>query len=69
VTKRDRAHRRAPLRRPDSDAELGFQEIVDGLQVGLAAGGLHHLTDEPAERLRLRLGLGDLVRIGGDRVY
>jgi hypothetical protein len=30
-----------------SDAELVFQERVDRLRVGLAAGRLHHLADEP----------------------
>src|SRR4051812_39199540 len=49
-----------------SETELGFQEIVDGLRVRLAAGRLHHLADEPAERLRLRPGLRHLVRIGCD---
>src|SRR6185437_5517 len=53
--------------RPDAlDAELRLQEVVDRLRVGLAAGGFHYLADEPAECLRLRLGLGDLVGIGGD---
>src|SRR5262245_20845580 len=49
-----------------SETELGFQEIVDGLRVRLAAGRLHHLSDEPAERLRLRFRLLHLVRIGRD---
>src|SRR5690242_6894345 len=62
--RRDRRERVLSAR--SSDAEPGFQEIVDGLRVRLAAGRLHHLADEPAERLRLRLGLRHLVRIGRD---
>src|SRR4030095_7130786 len=50
------------------DAELRFQEIVDGLRVGLAAGLLHHLADEPAGELRLGFRLRDLVRIGRNDV-
>ncbi len=38
-------------RRRDSDAELGLQQIVHGLRIGLAAGRLHHLADEPADQL------------------
>src|SRR3954466_10259049 len=51
-----------------SDAELRLQQIVDGLRIGLAAGLLHHLADEPAGELRLGFRLRDLVRIGGDDV-
>src|SRR5260221_1728669 len=51
-----------------SDAEFRFQDIVHGLRVGLAAGRLHHLADEPAGELRLGFGLGHLVRIGRDDV-
>ena len=36
--------------------------------IRLAARGLHHLTDEPAEQRRLGLGLLDLVWIGGNDV-
>src|SRR3954452_900539 len=56
-----------PLR-DDSDAELRLQQIVHGLRIGLAAGLLHHLADEPAGELRLRLRRRDLVRIGRDNV-
>src|SRR3954452_11546805 len=56
-----------PLR-DDSDAELRLQQIVDGLRIGLAAGLLHHLTDEPAGELRLGFRLRDLVGVGGDDV-
>lgn len=49
-----------------SDAELGFQEIVDRLRARLAARRLHHLTDEPADRLRVRLRVSDLVGVLGD---
>src|SRR5439155_1802272 len=47
-----------------SDPELRLQEIVHGLRIGLAAGRLHHLTDEPAGELRPGFRLRDLVRIG-----
>src|SRR5712664_4843628 len=42
-----------------SDAEFGFEQVVDGLRIGLAARRLHHLADEPADQLRLGLGLRD----------
>ena len=51
-----------------SDANLLLEKIVDGLRIGLAAGGLHYLTDEPADRLRVCLGVGDLVRVLSDDV-
>ncbi len=35
-----------------SDAELGLEQIVHRLRVGLAARRLHHLADEPADRAR-----------------
>jgi hypothetical protein len=41
-------------------------ERVDGLRVGFAARCLHDLPDEPAEHVRLRLGLLDLVGALGD---
>jgi len=47
-----------------SDAELGLEQVVDRLRIGLAAGRLHHLSDEPADQLRLGAGLRDLVGIG-----
>jgi hypothetical protein len=53
---------------PRSDAELGLEEIVDRLRVGLAAGRFHHLADEPADRFRVRLRVGDLVRVLGKDV-
>ena len=53
-------------RRDSSGADLLPQEIVDGLRIRLAAGSLHHLTDEPADRLRILCRIGDLVRILGD---
>src|SRR5438132_3372650 len=46
------------------DAELRLQEIIHSLRIGLAAGLLHHLADEPAGELRLGFRLRDLVRIG-----
>jgi hypothetical protein len=51
-----------------SDTELGLEQVVDSLRIGLAAGRLHHLADEPLNCRWLGLGLGDLVRIGGDDV-
>ena len=56
------------VRRVTSDAELGLQEVVDALRVGLAARRLHHLADEPAERLRLVPDLRGLVGIGRNDV-
>jgi hypothetical protein len=52
----------------NSDAEFGFEQVVDRLRVSLAAGRLHHLADEPAHQLRPGAGLRDLVGIGGDDV-
>ena len=49
-----------------SDTQLRFQDVVDGLGVGFAAGGFHDLADEPPEGLRLVLHLGDLFGVGGD---
>jgi hypothetical protein len=51
-----------------SDAELGLEQVVDGLRIGLAAGRLHDLADEPADELRLGFRLRYLVRIGGNDV-
>jgi hypothetical protein len=51
-----------------SDAELGLQQVVDRLRIGLAARRLHHLANEPADQLRLGFRLRDLVRIAGDDV-
>lgn len=51
-----------------SEAELVAQEVVDGLRIGFAARRLHHLADEPADRLRVRFGVGDLVRVLADDV-
>src|SRR5947209_17768194 len=51
-----------------SDAELGFEQIVDRLRISLAAGRLHDLADEPADELWLGFRLLDLVRVGGDDV-
>src|SRR5215207_9498849 len=53
-----------PRRRSNwSDAELLPEQFVDRLRVNLATGGLHHLPDEPADRLRIGLRIGDLVGI------
>jgi hypothetical protein len=54
-----------PLR---SDADLLLEQIVDRLRIGLAARRLHHLADEPADRFRVRFGVGDLVGVLGDDV-
>ena len=43
-----------------------LQKLVDDLGVGLAAGRLHHLADEPAEQRGLGLVGRDLVRVGVD---
>src|SRR5262249_49652675 len=51
-----------------SEAELALEQVVDRLRIGFAAGRLHHLADEPAERLRLVLHLRSLVGIGRDDV-
>src|SRR6266550_1178229 len=57
-----------PPRARRSDAELGLEQVVDGLRIGLAARRLHHLADEPADHLRLGFRLRDLVGIAGDDV-
>jgi hypothetical protein len=44
------------------DAELCLDQVLHCLRVGLAAGCLHHLADEPAGKCGLGLGLGDLIR-------
>src|SRR5919106_424631 len=48
------------------DYQLPAQHLVDQLGVGLAAGGLHHLTDEPAEYFGVVPELGDLIGVGRD---
>ena len=48
------------------NTQLRFQDVVDGLRVGFAARGFHHLADEPAEGLRLVLDLGDLFGVRRD---
>ena len=35
------------------NAQLGKNELVDRLRIGLAARGFHHLTDKPAGHFRL----------------
>ncbi len=35
-----------------SEAELGFQQLVHRLRIGLPARGFHHLTDKPTEHRR-----------------
>jgi hypothetical protein len=42
------------------DAEFGFHQRLHGLRVGLAAGCLHHLADEPAGELGLALACSTL---------
>src|SRR5580658_7118516 len=51
-----------------SQTELALEQIVDELGISLAAGRLHDLADKPADRFRVRLGVGDLVGIVGDNV-
>ena len=50
------------------DPQLLFDDLLDGLRVGLALAGLHDLTDEPAGERGLGLRLFDLVGIGGDHL-
>jgi hypothetical protein len=47
---------------------LALTRSCTALRVGLAAGRLHHLADEPAGQRRLGLGLGDLVGVGRDHL-
>ena len=49
-----------------SEAELGLEQIVHGFRIGLAAGRLHHLTDEPTRERGLCLHLLYLVRVARD---
>jgi hypothetical protein len=52
------------LRRSDHRDHLRPSDLkclLHGLRVGLAAGRLHHLADEPAGSFGLGLGLFDLV--------
>src|SRR5262245_23616196 len=49
-----------------SEPELAPQQLVDDLRIGLAAGRFHDLAHEPADRRGLRLGLLDLVAVGGN---
>ena len=51
-----------------SETELLLEQVIDGLRVGLAARRLHHLADEPADRLRVGFGVGDLVGVSTDDV-
>ena len=52
------SHASVPL---PSGAQLFLQQFIQQRRIGLAAGGAHHLPNEPAERLRLRLHLLDLL--------
>src|SRR6185437_13100564 len=49
-----------------SESEFLFQDVVDRGRARFAARRLHYLADEPADRLRIGLGVGNLVRILGD---
>jgi hypothetical protein len=40
-----------------SDAELALEQIANDLRIGLAAGRLHYLAGEPADKLRLGANL------------
>src|SRR5690242_19705428 len=42
-----------------SKPELALEQLVHRLRVGLAAGGLQHLPDEPTERLRIGFQIGN----------
>ena len=51
-----------------SDVELCLEQLVHGLRVRLAAGCLHHLTDEPSDHCGFRIRLRSLVGIVGDDI-
>ena len=55
-------------RRSRSDAETLLEKIVDRLRVGFAARSLHHLADEPSDRLRIGFGVADFVGILRDNL-
>src|SRR6185503_6166458 len=55
-------------RRAVSDADFGFQEVVDGLRVRFSARSLHDLADKPPDQRGFCLGLRDLVGIFADDV-
>src|ERR1044071_2738650 len=52
---------------PRSAAQLPPQQLVDEGRVCFALSGLHHLTDEETEHLRVDLVLRHLGRVGGER--
>src|SRR5712691_12603482 len=58
----------SPARRTSTvtSAERLLQKLVDDLGIGLAAGRLHHLADEPAEQSGLGLVGRDLAGVGID---
>src|SRR5947209_18551832 len=51
---------------PALNPELGLEQLVHRLRIGLAARDFHHLSDKPADRLRIGLGVGDLLGIFRD---
>ncbi len=51
-----------------SDVELCLEDLVDGLRVRLAPGGLHHLAYEPSDHRGLRFRLSNLVGIAGNDI-
>lgn len=51
-----------------SDADFLLEQIVDRLRIGLAARRRLNLTDEPADRFRVRFGVSDLVRVPGEDI-
>src|SRR5262249_60088108 len=45
---------------------LAPHTLVDPSRIGVPTRRFHRLTDEPADRLRIGLRVGDLVRVLGD---
>src|ERR1700730_2536045 len=46
------SHNAAAIVLTRSDSELGLEQVVDGLRIGLAAGRLPYLADGTADELR-----------------
>ena len=58
--------RRLATPRARLETDLLLQDLVHGLRICFAAGRLHHLTDEPSDRLRLCSRLLHFVGVGGN---
>src|SRR5690606_27722347 len=46
--------------------ELGLEDVIDSLRIGLAAGLLHDLADEPTQKAGLGFDRRDLPRVAGN---